>query len=180
MSMTNFDKNVNVISSLSDEPNSSDGLTADELKAKFDAAVNLIKDYINNTQNVEIDAALALKLNSSAVKDYIVEVGTSGIWTYHKWASGIAECWGQASYVNAPINALVGNKDYWEMTRIAYPSGLFAAVPIESPTLMPTYGAQWGTPAANTKDETGAYGIWSDTVQTVNLQINFHVVGSWK
>ena len=25
--------------------------------------------------------------------DYIVEQGTDGIWTYRKWASGIAECW---------------------------------------------------------------------------------------
>lgn len=25
--------------------------------------------------------------------DYIVEQGTSGAWTYRKWASGIAECW---------------------------------------------------------------------------------------
>ena len=27
-------------------------------------------------------------------KDYIVEQGVSGMWTYRKWASGIAECWG--------------------------------------------------------------------------------------
>ena len=25
--------------------------------------------------------------------DYIVDQGTSGIWTYRKWNSGIAECW---------------------------------------------------------------------------------------
>lgn len=24
---------------------------------------------------------------------YIVEQGTSGIWTYRKWSDGIAECW---------------------------------------------------------------------------------------
>lgn len=28
--------------------------------------------------------------------DYIVEQGTSGIWTYRKWNSGVAECWGNA------------------------------------------------------------------------------------
>lgn len=33
------------------------------------------------------------KLNSN-LSDYIVEQGTSGIWTYRKWKSGIAECWG--------------------------------------------------------------------------------------
>lgn len=26
--------------------------------------------------------------------DFVVETGTSGIWTYRKWDSGIAECWG--------------------------------------------------------------------------------------
>lgn len=29
--------------------------------------------------------------------DYIVEQGTSGIWTYRKWNSGVAECWGRTS-----------------------------------------------------------------------------------
>jgi hypothetical protein len=29
--------------------------------------------------------------------DYIVEQGVSGIWTYRKWNSGIAECWGKQS-----------------------------------------------------------------------------------
>lgn len=29
--------------------------------------------------------------------DYIVEQGTSGIWTYRKWNSGIVECWGLAT-----------------------------------------------------------------------------------
>lgn len=27
------------------------------------------------------------------IKDYVTAQGTSGIWTYRKWASGIAECW---------------------------------------------------------------------------------------
>ena len=29
--------------------------------------------------------------------DYVVEQGTSGIWTYRKWNSGVAECWGHYS-----------------------------------------------------------------------------------
>ena len=28
------------------------------------------------------------------IADYVVEQGTSGTWTYRKWNSGIAECWG--------------------------------------------------------------------------------------
>lgn len=33
------------------------------------------------------------KCKNSTVEDFIVEQGTSGIWTYRKWMSGIAECW---------------------------------------------------------------------------------------
>lgn len=32
-------------------------------------------------------------VKSKDIKDYIVEQGTSGDWTYRKWDSGIAECW---------------------------------------------------------------------------------------
>lgn len=37
------------------------------------------------------------KLLNKEDNDYIVEQGTSGIWTYRKWNSGIAECWGVQS-----------------------------------------------------------------------------------
>lgn len=42
-----------------------------------------------------------------AQEDYIVEQGTSGIWTYRKWYSGIAECWGR--YTANGINAAKNN-----------------------------------------------------------------------
>lgn len=41
------------------------------------------------------DLTVHLVLVEDKVKaDYIVEQGTDGIWTYRKWNSGIAECWG--------------------------------------------------------------------------------------
>lgn len=43
-----FNDNLNIIQALTDEPNDMDGLTAAELKAKFDEAGNLIKNYLNN------------------------------------------------------------------------------------------------------------------------------------
>ena len=47
---------------------------------------------------------------STTIKDdYIVEEGTSGIWTYRKWNSGIAECWGIRSNINESISTTWGN-----------------------------------------------------------------------
>lgn len=49
---------------------------------------------INNPNPASaLDIAGDLTLNGNAVADYIVEQGVSGIWTYRKWNSGIAECW---------------------------------------------------------------------------------------
>ena len=42
--------------------------------------------------------------------DYVIEEGTSGIWTYRKWASGIAECWG--TYSNTISENTVSNGNY--------------------------------------------------------------------
>lgn len=49
MSLPKFNKDIHIISKLADEPNDVGGLSADELKAKFDEASGLIKAFINDT-----------------------------------------------------------------------------------------------------------------------------------
>lgn len=47
---------------------------------------------------VEWDAYFKdIYINGTKLVDYIVEQGTNDIWTYRKWNSGIAECWGIAT-----------------------------------------------------------------------------------
>ena len=48
MAFTQFTYDMDIIAKLSDSPNVDDGLTADQLKAKFDEAGKAVKDYINN------------------------------------------------------------------------------------------------------------------------------------
>ena len=40
--------------------------------------------------------------------DYVLEQGTSGIWTYRKWASGVAECWAKITQTVTPGGAWAG------------------------------------------------------------------------
>lgn len=49
VNLTRFSANVNNIQGLSDRPNTIDGLTSAELKAKFDKAGSDIKEYLNGT-----------------------------------------------------------------------------------------------------------------------------------
>lgn len=56
MSITKFLTEVNNVQALDDEPNDVTGLTAAQLKGKFDKAGADIKDYINASLSMEIDA----------------------------------------------------------------------------------------------------------------------------
>ena len=58
MPLTKLTANVNNIQALSDEPNTIDGLTSSQLKAKWDKAGADIKDYLNNTLTEELDTAI--------------------------------------------------------------------------------------------------------------------------
>ena len=52
--ITNFLKDMDIISALNDQPNDVGGLTAAELKAKFDEGGKAIQEYINHTLIPEI------------------------------------------------------------------------------------------------------------------------------
>lgn len=59
MAFTGLTDDLNIIQALDDEPNDVGGLTAQELKAKFDTASNLIKTYINSVLLAELGATTA-------------------------------------------------------------------------------------------------------------------------
>lgn len=72
-------------------------------------------------------------INKLQQRDYIVEEGIDGIWTYRKWASGISECWGLKQVDNLLIDTVLDNCSYTTIGDFAlYPAGLF---PFESPTV---------------------------------------------
>jgi len=61
MALTKFTDDVDIIQTLSDTPNATEGLTSAQLKAKFDEAVNLIKTYLNDGLTDELDTDFATK-----------------------------------------------------------------------------------------------------------------------
>lgn len=66
-----------------DDVNYTNGTYEMEL-ATFTVGVSALSDCVETYETIMGGKA-----------DYIVEQGTSGIWTYRKWNSGIAECWGR-------------------------------------------------------------------------------------
>lgn len=62
-------------------------------------------------------------------RDYIIEEGTSGRWTYRKWNSGIAECWKWVTEDNLAMTTAEGYAYYSPYKTYPYPAGLFIGSP---------------------------------------------------
>lgn len=69
MALTKFTQNMDIIARLDDEPNDAGGLSAAELKAKFDEGGVALQDYINETLTPEVDAQVARMDREKATKE---------------------------------------------------------------------------------------------------------------
>ena len=119
---------------------------------------------------------------TSVVGDYVTSVGTSGIWTYRKWNSGAAECWGvySASGVNIAKNNYSGFR-YSDcigvnlpFTFVGSPSGVYSGgctnyISFVTPTGQPT------------TTQAKFWVVCLDAGATsVSITVGIHVMGKWK
>ena len=112
--------------------------------------------------------------------DYIVEQGTSGIWTYRKWNSGIAECWGVDSRSRA-MTTSYGNSYYADLVQVSFPTNLF----IDTPTVTASRSNSGTTQGLVTvsvgADSAKVFGyVYSSTSLTTTVGVAFHAHGRWK
>ena len=118
-----------------------------------------------------------------SLNDYIIEQGTSGIWTYRKWKSGVAECWGKRT-VTVDITNSWGSL-YVSTTNIkeTYPTNLFVEAPTDKAALSSNYSGilmPYGSvsTSATATAERGILKGWSGANQ-VHV-INYYSKGKWK
>jgi hypothetical protein len=122
------------------------------------------------------------KLLTSILKaikvDYVVEQGTSGNWTYRKWNSGIAECFGYISLDTVSVSA-VGNV-YRGNVSVSLPA-IFNDIPSNTHItngnpLSSVIGINSRALDASTLS---AY-VWKATSGSVAVYASFHIIGTWK
>ena len=82
------------------------------------------KVAVINQENWIYYRTMSELLKDMGINDYIVEQGTSGIWTYRKWSSGVAECW-------AKITQTVTPGEVWAGTLNLAPYVITVTTPIE-------------------------------------------------
>lgn len=94
-----------------------------ELDGEIESLQGALNTHTGNTE-IHVTQADKNKWNASiAPDDYVIEEGTSGIWRYRKWESGLAECWGNSSQT-IDINNMwdaAGNFVYGTGEPVLYP-----------------------------------------------------------
>ena len=116
-------------------------------------------------------------VGTSAVADYVVAQGTSGIWTYRKWNSGLSECW-TTSTINTTGTAwanMMGG--YGFSVSYNFPSGLFSSSPVTSANGRTGSGGGFVFCYGTTTRVT-AYVVGNQ--DNPNLTIEFFAKGKWK
>lgn len=119
---------------------------------------------------------------TSVVGDYVTSVGTSGIWTYRKWNSGAAECWGvyTASGVNIAKNNYSGFR-YSDGISVNLPF-TFAAAPAGVYSGGCTSYLTFVTPIG--QPTTTQVKFWvaclDSSATSCSIVVNIHVMGKWK
>ena len=114
------------------------------------------------------------------IADYVVEYGTEGIWTYRKWNSGIAECWGTYNGTHAHYSTAFGGYGY-NTGDINYPTNLFIDVPEQfvSVRIDGGFGIYAGDVNTSTASTTRIYAI-SSASSSQPLTAKIHAIGKWK
>lgn len=110
--------------------------------------------------------------------DLVVEEGISGIWTYRKWSSGIAECWGTTAGASHAITSPYGY-GYWVHENYTLPSGLFTSVTSAQANRSGGDGLVYISIDSVSINGIGCY-IADFVSHTVSFSISFSVKGRWK
>lgn len=135
-----------------------------------EAEINLstmgVMNFKNGDKNVQLSPDM----------DIVIEQGTSGIWTYRKWNSGIAECWGVET---SSSTASTEGGLFFRVVYSTFPTSFFIDVPVVEVTAKGNWigGAMTGN--SITKDSWQGY-IWCATDHTANLLPHIYAIGRWK
>ena len=137
----------------------------------------MIKNLVMNLLQRVIELGHKLGL----IADYTVETGTSGAWTYEKWESGKAICYGRFLKTIAATTQWGGTWYYGSIASENFPSGLFNSQPFLTTVIESDGLALMGPQNANiTKDHTGeAFGVRPNSY-TAQYYIMYHAIGTWK
>lgn len=122
------------------------------------------------------------ELIASHAADYVIEQGSADGWEYRKWASGIAECWGQT--ILSVTNTMASNGNYAGINypkAIVFPVGLFAPGTTVRASVLPFGAGYPAVVAGSPTNESMDISIRTEwAVADNSVWLHVHTFGRWK
>lgn len=117
----------------------------------------------------------------TCVADRVVEEGTSGIWSYRKWYSGKAECWGKQQYT-VDVTSAWGTLFESPTMRESFITGFFVDTPITTLSVEPlAYAVMLEYAESGNKDRTPVFcAVRPKSQAGVSFNVIYHAHGKWK
>ena len=158
-------------------------LTVTTIEVPLDINVNLpglaCGKVAEKPKTLEFEVGWGIKFGPYSMQDFVVEQGTHDIWTYRKWSSGTAECYGTLSSV--PYNC-PGYNGFNVSLPFTFSNTSYTVV--VQPTInghLTSYHAIMNGSGNNSKTTTKfilSYDYTGSTAYQVPFDI--HVFGRWK
>lgn len=158
---------------------SSETVTRNDLTAILNEVLPNPSDM--TPQEVE-DFVDGLNISGINAVDYVVEQGTSGIWTYRKWNSGIAECWGNPTTESVTFSSAGSGTGLYQSVdmSVALPFTFtsISAININAYAVAGDYG--WVTRTTQSSLSQVVYRAFKRNNTTGSVTTYISVMGTWK
>ena len=143
-----------------------------------------VTSFRGNTINVGNSSTSTVNVKGQALADFIVAQGTSGIWRYRKWNSGVSECWALQAK-SFTMTSGYGTDQYYTTGSETFPSGLFKSntQPIVTATRQGQDTSGLVTISVyGVTNTTMTYYVFNSGVvySPANIGIAIHAYGVWK
>lgn len=154
-------------------------------KNKADAEDKTVITYGTSTPDKNTVGQVYLQYYDAEPEvDYVVEYGVSGIWTYQKRKSGIAECWGTITLSTGVQNTFEEASLFYSgstANSVKYPF-IFKNPPTEIASIQSSGGLTWlASKTKNTTEQSATYVIISpDKLSSTQHQVSLLVKGFLK
>lgn len=147
------------------------GLNTDAKKVKSIT----VFDWSKNDFNFNVPVSI----QGNAINDFVVAQGTSGIWTYRKWNSGVAECWGR-TFQTVTTATTSNSKHYTDTFSVATPFTFTGCTSIQLTSGDPWMTVEHGN-MSNYNSITWKYESHSAfTGKSYSVGCMIYVMGTWK
>ena len=130
-----------------------------------------------------------MMINKKPLKSFIVESGTSGIWSYHKYSDDTCELWGRKTITNLAISTALGSSTApgsWYRSSAGQPFGRypFSVYNSSITTGFESTNGQsaltWASTPSSTTDPYNVYLIRPTSSSGVSGILSIHVRGKLK